>query len=153
MAEAVSDIFALGECDALFIPNYSSFSLISIMLMRAERKAVSFMHKQTLEYVGFPYPETVTANTRTITTSPKQQDPIETNTSNNTASRPVSNPNSTADAKNVTVEGKITSEAIQVCNNITCKQPDPPGGIRLLEFHRGLALMLHDWKDCKITLQ
>ena len=26
MAEAVADVFALGECDSLFIPNYSSFS-------------------------------------------------------------------------------------------------------------------------------
>ena len=28
MAEAVADVFALGECDALFIPNYSSFSAV-----------------------------------------------------------------------------------------------------------------------------
>ena len=37
MAEAVADVFALGECDALFIPNYSSFSTVGIMLMRAAR--------------------------------------------------------------------------------------------------------------------
>jgi hypothetical protein len=59
MAEAASDIFALGECDALFIPNYSSFTLISIMLMRAEKRVVSFMHTQSLEYVELPYPEEV----------------------------------------------------------------------------------------------
>lgn len=111
-----------------------------------------YSFNETYSRGGQANPETDTANTRTITTSPKQQDPIETNISNNTASRPVSNPNSTADAKNVTVEGKITSEAIQICNNTTCKQPDPPGGIRL-ESTRGLALMLHGWKDCKITLQ
>ena len=57
MAEAVSDIFALGECDALYIPNYSSFTLTSIMLMRAEKRIVSFMHRETLEYIEFPYPD------------------------------------------------------------------------------------------------
>ena len=55
MAEAVSDIFALGECDALFIPNYSSFTLISIMLMRAERRIVSFLRRETLNYTMLPY--------------------------------------------------------------------------------------------------
>jgi hypothetical protein len=56
MAEAVSDIFALGECDALFIPNYSSFTLISIMMMRAEKRKVLFMHRSEYEYVELPYP-------------------------------------------------------------------------------------------------
>ena len=42
MAEAVADVFALGECDALFVPNYSSFNLVGIMLTRAERKKVFF---------------------------------------------------------------------------------------------------------------
>jgi hypothetical protein len=32
MAEVIADAFALGECDALFIPNYSSFSLKGITL-------------------------------------------------------------------------------------------------------------------------
>ena len=42
MAEAVADVFALGECDALFIPNYSSFSVVGIMLARARGKKVYF---------------------------------------------------------------------------------------------------------------
>jgi hypothetical protein len=42
MAEAVADVFALGECDALFVPNYSSFNLVGIILTRAERKKVFF---------------------------------------------------------------------------------------------------------------
>ncbi len=42
MAEAVSDVFALGECDALFIPNYSSFSAVGMMLARAKRRQVFF---------------------------------------------------------------------------------------------------------------
>ena len=42
MAEAVADVFALGECDALFIPKCSSFSTVGIMLMRAARKKVFF---------------------------------------------------------------------------------------------------------------
>jgi len=43
MAEAVADVFALGECDSLFIPNYSSFSAIGITLTRAEREKVFFL--------------------------------------------------------------------------------------------------------------
>lgn len=66
MAEAASDIFALGECDALFIPNYSSFTLISIMLMRAEKRVVSFMHTQSLEYVELPYPEEVVSESNQV---------------------------------------------------------------------------------------
>ncbi len=42
MAEGVSEIFALGECDALFIPNYSTFSIPGITLSRARRKSVFF---------------------------------------------------------------------------------------------------------------
>ena len=43
MAEAVADAFALGECDGLWMPNYSSFSVIGIMLARAERRKVFFL--------------------------------------------------------------------------------------------------------------
>lgn len=57
MAEAVSDIFALGECDVLWIPNYSSFTLISIILSRARKRIVKFMHGETLEYFDLSYPE------------------------------------------------------------------------------------------------
>eukprot|EP00956_Cyclotella_meneghiniana_P020692 scaffold36844_cov42-Cyclotella_meneghiniana.AAC.1 len=57
MAEAVSDIFALGECDALWIPNYSSFTLTSIILSRAKKRIVKFMHRTTLEYFDLSYPE------------------------------------------------------------------------------------------------
>lgn len=35
-----------------------------------------------------------------------------------------------------------------VCRNAQCRQPDPPGTISLVENHRGLSLMLHDWKNC-----
>ncbi|KAL3803343.1 hypothetical protein HJC23_009307 [Cyclotella cryptica] len=59
MAEAISDVFALGECDALFIPSYSSFSLVSIMMMRAERRSVLFMDKKTGEYVELSYPDDI----------------------------------------------------------------------------------------------
>lgn len=50
MAEAVADVFALGECDALFIPNYSSFGTVGIMLMRAARKNVFFRGDLREEY-------------------------------------------------------------------------------------------------------
>ncbi|KAL3809406.1 hypothetical protein ACHAXA_007006 [Cyclostephanos tholiformis] len=42
MAEAVADVFALGECDALYIPRYSSFSVVGIMLARADGRKVFF---------------------------------------------------------------------------------------------------------------
>jgi hypothetical protein len=42
MAEVIAEIFALGECDALFIPNYSSFSFVSITLTRARGGSVFF---------------------------------------------------------------------------------------------------------------
>ena len=44
MSEAVADVFALGECDALYIPNYSSFSIsiVVISLTRAEGNKVFF---------------------------------------------------------------------------------------------------------------
>lgn len=45
MAEAVADVFALGECDSLFIPNYSSFSATGITLTRAKKKNVFFLGK------------------------------------------------------------------------------------------------------------
>ena len=47
MTEAVADVFALGDCDALFIPIYSSFSAVGIMLTRAERKKVFFRGENT----------------------------------------------------------------------------------------------------------
>lgn len=43
--EAVADVFALGECDGLYIPNYRSFSVIGIMLTRAEKRKVFFLSK------------------------------------------------------------------------------------------------------------
>ena len=52
MAEAVADVFALGECDALFIPNFSTFSMFGITLTRAERKKV-FFH-WFWEYMEYP---------------------------------------------------------------------------------------------------
>jgi hypothetical protein len=55
MAEAVADVFALGECDSLFIPNYSSFSLFGITLMRAERKKVFFLATSGDTYLEMPY--------------------------------------------------------------------------------------------------
>lgn len=44
MAEALSDVLALGECDGLFIPNYSSFTVLSIILSRARKRSVYFYH-------------------------------------------------------------------------------------------------------------
>jgi len=44
MAEAVSDVFALGECDGLWIPNYSSFTLLSIILVQADNTSVFFKY-------------------------------------------------------------------------------------------------------------
>ena len=43
MAEAVADVFALGECDALYIPKYSSFNVVGIMLARADGRNVYFL--------------------------------------------------------------------------------------------------------------
>lgn len=57
MAEAVADVFALGECDSLFIPNYSSFSLIGITLTRAERKKVFFLGSNNDRYFEMPDPK------------------------------------------------------------------------------------------------
>ena len=48
----MSDVFALGECDALFIPNFSTFSTFGIMLTRAERKKVFFHWFR--EYMEYP---------------------------------------------------------------------------------------------------
>lgn len=45
MAEAVADVFALGECDGLWIPNYSSFTLLSIILARADNTSVFFKYQ------------------------------------------------------------------------------------------------------------
>ncbi|KAL7526062.1 hypothetical protein ACHAXR_001295 [Thalassiosira sp. AJA248-18] len=52
MAEAVADVFALGECDALFIPTFSSFSIVGIMLSRAERRKVFFQWWRS--YIEYP---------------------------------------------------------------------------------------------------
>ena len=58
MAEAVADVFALGECDSLFIPNYSSFSVIGITLTRAQRKNVFFLGSNNGgRYLEMPEPE------------------------------------------------------------------------------------------------
>jgi hypothetical protein len=57
MAEAVADVFALGECDSLFIPNYSSFSFIGITLTRAERKKVFFLGSDNGRYFEMPEAE------------------------------------------------------------------------------------------------
>lgn len=52
-AEAAADVFALGECHALFIPNYSSFSIFGIMLTRAERNKVFFLETEG-DYIEYP---------------------------------------------------------------------------------------------------
>jgi len=54
MSEAVADVFALGECDALYIPNYSSFSIVGISLTRAEGNKVFFLTAQKDEYIQYP---------------------------------------------------------------------------------------------------
>mmetsp|Transcript_25773 Transcript_25773/g.30376 ORF Transcript_25773/g.30376 Transcript_25773/m.30376 type:complete len:401 (-) Transcript_25773:126-1328(-) len=50
MAEGMSEVFALGECDALIIPNYSSFSILSIALMKARKNPVFFRAIDGVEY-------------------------------------------------------------------------------------------------------
>jgi len=50
MAEAIAEVFALGECDALIIPNYSSFSLLSIALMKARKSPVFFRAVDGMEF-------------------------------------------------------------------------------------------------------
>ena len=56
MSEAVADVFALGECDALYIPNYSSFSIsiVVISLTRAEGNKVFFLTEQKDKYIQYP---------------------------------------------------------------------------------------------------
>ncbi|EJK77445.1 hypothetical protein THAOC_00725, partial [Thalassiosira oceanica] len=56
MAEAVADVFALGECDALYVPNYSSFSQVGIMLTRGEGNRVLFMDLTRHDFVVYPPP-------------------------------------------------------------------------------------------------
>lgn len=56
MAEAVADVFALGECDALYLPNFSSFSQVGIMLTRAEGNRVFFMDLKRHDFVVYPPP-------------------------------------------------------------------------------------------------
>ena len=53
MAEAVADVFALGECDALYLPNYSSFSQVGIMLTRAEGNRVLFMDLRQHDFAEY----------------------------------------------------------------------------------------------------
>ena len=48
MAEATADVFALGECDALMIPNYSSFSYSGIALTRARGNPVFFKQENDM---------------------------------------------------------------------------------------------------------
>ncbi len=52
MAEATAEMFALGECDALMIPNYSSFTYSSIALTRAAGSPV-FFAEESPESTGF----------------------------------------------------------------------------------------------------
>lgn len=64
MAEAVADVFALGECDALYIPQYSTFNVVGIMLARADGRNVYFLGTKVpletnstedgLNYVEYP---------------------------------------------------------------------------------------------------
>ena len=56
MAEAVADVFALGECDALYLPNFSSFSQVGIMLARAEGNRVLFMDLKRHDFADYPPP-------------------------------------------------------------------------------------------------
>jgi len=42
MAEAVAEVFALGECDALMIPTYSSFTYPAIVLTAGRKKRLFF---------------------------------------------------------------------------------------------------------------
>jgi hypothetical protein len=49
MAEAVADMFALGECSALFIPTYSSFTVVPITLTNRRNKAV--MYRKGVDFV------------------------------------------------------------------------------------------------------
>ena len=45
IAGATADVFALGECDALLIPDYSNFSQIGIIQMRNEGRRVFLIDK------------------------------------------------------------------------------------------------------------
>ena len=42
MSEAVADVFALGECSALFVPTVSTFPVASIILTKRDKKPVLF---------------------------------------------------------------------------------------------------------------
>jgi hypothetical protein len=50
MAEATTKTFALGECDALFTPNCSGFTLSSIVLTRARKKPAFFRTSDGIEF-------------------------------------------------------------------------------------------------------
>jgi len=52
-ADAVTDMFALGECDLLLIPTYSSFTVTSIILANSRNKTVLYRNATT--YVPDPY--------------------------------------------------------------------------------------------------
>ena len=45
MAAALAEVFALGECDALMIPNYSSFTCVAITLSKARGVPIFFGKK------------------------------------------------------------------------------------------------------------
>ena len=45
MAEGVADIFALGECSALFLPTYSSFTILSILLAKRQNNSIFYGEK------------------------------------------------------------------------------------------------------------
>lgn len=51
MAEATAEVFALGECDALMIPNFSSFSYSGIALTRARGNPVFFAKQENEEHI------------------------------------------------------------------------------------------------------
>lgn len=45
MAEGVADMFALGECSALFLPTYSSFTILSILLAKRQNHSIFYGEK------------------------------------------------------------------------------------------------------------
>jgi hypothetical protein len=49
MAAAAADMFLLGECSALFIPTYSSFSAVPIILSNRRNKTV--MYREGMDFV------------------------------------------------------------------------------------------------------
>lgn len=49
MAAAATDMFLLGECSALFVPTYSSFAAVPIILSKSRNKTV--MYREGMDYV------------------------------------------------------------------------------------------------------